>query len=812
MVGILTEKFSAGKNFAKALGGKQGNFNGEDYIIVSSVGHIYEFAQPEEQVAPELIDKYKYWNLENLPWNENDFAWKKELKPNVSNVLKGIREGLRGCDEIVIATDNDPTGEGELLAWEILDGLKLHPRKWTRMYFEDESVKEIQKAFKTRKPIQSMLSDVDYIKADYRSKFDYLSMQFTRIATKCGDGVSVLRQGRLKSAMVYMVGDQLKLVSEYKKIPFYQNRFKDENGVVYTNNDEPQYPKKEDVPNVYHSSAVVVDSKTQKTTPPPKMLDLAGLSAKLAKKGIKAKDVLQVYQSMYEAQIVSYPRTEDKYITPEQFNELLPKVDAIAGLLGINPGVLTHRQPRATHVKTGCAHGANRPGSNVPKSLDSLQKEYGPIAPIIYEILARNYLATLAEDYEYESQKGHLSDYPAFVGTSNLPKKAGWRAIFKVEESGGDEPEPDKGLGTVANPFVYEGFPPKPANPTMEWLMKQLEKHDVGTGATRASIYADVTNEKTKYPLLIENKGKLTMSEYGHMSYLLLPGTNIGNVKITEEMQQNMRDIASGTGDPSAFLAKMQKMVMEDLKTMQINGAKMRQTLNKTISQSGRLVLGTCPRCGKDVVEGKNGYGCVGYKEGCKFVIWKSSKNPVFQHVSLNPNMIKTWLSEWKTGDDGKMVSSKSVVMDKLYSPKKDTTFKANVFLTDDKDSEYGPSMQLSFDSPSSGGDSQSSICVGKCPLCGKDVVEFDMGYSCSNKENKCKFVIWKKSKISFLSKTNITATDAKNLLSGKAIKKNTLLKRTGDKFTGELILEIDPALNYGCNLKLKPFDISSAQ
>ena len=31
--------------------------------------------------------------------------------------------------------------------------------------------------------------------------------------------------------------------------------------------------------------------------------------------------------------------------------------------------------------------------------------------------------------------------------------------------------------------------------------------------------------------------------------------------------------------------------------------------------------VGTCPVCGKEVVKGRYGYGCMGYKEGCKFRI-----------------------------------------------------------------------------------------------------------------------------------------------------------------------------------------------
>lgn len=578
MIGILCEKPSAARNFATALGGARGTYNGEPYVITNALGHLYEFVHPEKQVAPALSTKYKSWDLANLPWDERDFKWVREKKPKTASILSTIKTVLSACDEVVIATDVDPTGEGDLLAWEILDELQIRPKKFSRMYFDDEEVSSIQKAFVSRKPVKDMWSDMNFVKAYFRCRWDFLSMQFTRIAKKCGDGKSVLRQGRLKSAMVREAGDGLASLNAYKKVPFYSNKFRDENGNIFSSKDEPIFPKKNDVPNSYTDSKVIIDSKVLKYTAPPKLLDLAGLSAVLSSRGVKAKDVLTAYQKMYEAKIVSYPRTEDKCVTPDQFNALLPLVDKIATVVGINPSALTHRTPRKTHVKTGGAHGANRPGLTVPSSLSELSK-FGACGPMIYEILAKNYLSILAEDYEYEFQKGHLEKYPSFAGTSSIPKKLGYKDIFSADDDDTRIDATGMGLGTTASPFIHEGFPPKPPVPTMSWLMKQLEKRDVGTGATRTSTYADVTNETSNYPLLVDKKGKLTMTKYGHMSYLLLKDTNIGDLAITEQLMADMRDIAAGKANPDACLHKMQQWVKEDIETMKRNGVSMRKEL-----------------------------------------------------------------------------------------------------------------------------------------------------------------------------------------------------------------------------------------
>ena len=501
MIGILAEKSSAAKSFANALGGFRGKYNGEPYVIVASAGHLYEFYDPHEMVPADKSDQYKFWNIRNLPWNEDDFKWKKRIKKDnksgytsPSKRMAEIKDALKDCNEIVIATDVDPSGEGDLLAWEILQNIPLKGKKVTRMYHNDESEKEVLRALKERKVIPDYKTDPLYMKADFRSKWDYLSMQWTRIATACGDGKSVLRNGRLKSVMVVFVGDALKEIAEYKKTPFYQNRFRDENGIIYESKKEPTFKTKEEVPANYHASDVVVDKKEKKSTPPPKLLDLMGIAAALSSKGIKSDEILKVYQDMYSDSVVSYPRTEDDVITPGQFDEMRPLISKIARIVDVDMSLLTHKDPRPTHVrlensrKKKVSHGANRPGTKVPDSLDALKK-YGRCAPDIYRLLAHNFLAMYAEDYIYEQQSGHVKDYPDFKGIARVPKSLGWKQVYDDEKVIDEEDDSSKGLGTKAEPFVYEGFNKKPPTPTMKWLQGKLEKHDVDTGATRTCAY-----------------------------------------------------------------------------------------------------------------------------------------------------------------------------------------------------------------------------------------------------------------------------------------------------------------------------------
>ena len=74
---IITEKPSAAQNFVKALGGKVGSFEGNNFNITNLRGHVMTLKEPEEMVAPDLQKAYKSWTLKYMPWNLADFKWQR---------------------------------------------------------------------------------------------------------------------------------------------------------------------------------------------------------------------------------------------------------------------------------------------------------------------------------------------------------------------------------------------------------------------------------------------------------------------------------------------------------------------------------------------------------------------------------------------------------------------------------------------------------------------------------------------------------------------------------------------------------------
>lgn len=573
---IIAEKPSAGKKIASALGGMAGNFDGHSYKILCSQGHIIEFKEPHEMVPVNQIEKFKSWSLENLPWDSSQMNWGRRLNKankNAGSIIKQFKTAAKEANAIVIATDNDPSGEGELIGWEIITAIGFE-RRVLRAFFEDESIKSLQKAFKSLVEIPDQTKDGHYLKADARSKWDFLSMQLTRASTSAvrnaGYNVKVIRQGRLKSVIVRHIFEQLEAIKHYKRLPYYEVKFKDQFGNTFSrkaNNDQigqirfsDKLQGTNDLQNYQPSSIKIIDQQ-KKSQCPGKLLDLASLAANLAPAGFSADEVLSTYQKMYEAEYVSYPRTEDKKVTLEQFNDLLPIIDQIAMLVNVEDALLTHRAPRKTHITKDAAHGANRPGLKVPSSLNSLD-QFGKSAQSIYVMLAKNYLAILAEDYEYQSVKASLATYPSFLATINIPIKRNYKAIFA---DGDDDTEtlPTTRIAKSAEPFLFEGANSKPTKPTMKWLIKFLEKNNVGQGSTRTSTLAEIT--KGENAMLVEKRGAYDLTEIGKLTALINKETWIGAVDVTKTLNTSMENVGQFKMSSKQLIGSADTVINHDL-------------------------------------------------------------------------------------------------------------------------------------------------------------------------------------------------------------------------------------------------------
>lgn len=595
---ILTEKKTEYDAFVKALGGETGTFNGYTFIQAHAQGHLLELDEPENMVKPELKEKYRVWDLNNLPWNLNDFNWHKVIKRDYKtgkpakyavNLLNNIKRASQQAQAIVIATDTDETtGEGELLAWEIINYIGWHGPVY-REYHDDESPEAVRRAMKDLHDVSIQQKDSWFIKGYTRQRWDFCSQPLTRAATllvqEAGYYIHSANEGRLKSVMLSFIFQRLNAIKNYVKQPYFEVRFTDQNNHVFARtidkNDEELAKKirhqtesqaKQEQQQYQSPTGITIDSQKDLYQEPHTFTDLTKIDAILSHKGYTSKMIQDTYQTLYQDyHYLSYPRSDDKAVTQAQFTELVKNRNQIASLVSVDLQLLTHLEPRKGLVEQSATHGANRPGNVVPTSLDDLRKPFKTktqqeCAVDIYTLVAKAALAIFGEDYQYRHITAHLTNYPEFQCSFNQPVKYNYKRIYHR----GKLPQTGKPLDRNATSFIYSGANPKPSWPTKEWLYKRLNsfKYSIGTPATQQSTLTSITDREGSSYLVTQTKEKLNLTQQGLMAAIMAQGTYIASPQVTIQLFQAMQAVGKFKMKPAQVLQTVNQVVNHDLPIM----------------------------------------------------------------------------------------------------------------------------------------------------------------------------------------------------------------------------------------------------
>lgn len=575
---IITEKPSAGRNFAAALGGSSGTFEGDQYVIINLRGHILAHEAPEKVAYPNhAMTVGGFGNIENLPWSHKYFDFdKKVVPPDVRDfanpVIRNIKDYINKGYIPVVASDIDALGEGDLLVHEVLNYVKYNGKIY-REYHVDETPKSIQEAL--RKKVDVTAGNDGYIAGTTRMVLDFLTQQIVRMAT-----VSVQDQGyrlprpvpvgRLQSTIMNLVGTQIDAINAYVPSSKFESRYNLDDILILRNKDVEQFASREqwhagDLP---EQATVREVKQVPGRTVPPKALTLTGLGKLLARQGLPAKQTMDLAQKMYDDAVLSYPRTEDNFITPEQFTEMAPVVDTILNLLDLNPAVFTHRTPRSTHVKTGGSHGALRPGVKIPTNIADLDVKYGPGASKVYKLVAERFVMMFLEDTEWVRYEYETTDTPIpFTGSVRIITKAG---VTDPDEDAKDVVTKLPNIANKARLYAHEVKSVKPSAPTEDWVLGQLEKHNVGTSSTQMTTVARLIGKNGNFPLLRGAKVRdaLSLSPIGTVGYKVANKISLGSPDSTRHFEAVIKEVVKGERTQDEVYEEFTRTLGEDIETI----------------------------------------------------------------------------------------------------------------------------------------------------------------------------------------------------------------------------------------------------
>jgi DNA topoisomerase-3 len=548
--------------------------------------------------------------------------------------------------------------------------------------------------------------------------------------------------------------------------------------------------------------------KKPERIPPPQLFDLTELQREMNRRfGLSADATLKAAQQLYEAKLISYPRTDSRHLGKdlkpkipgilEDLNDLKP--DEIAALnLGNLP--FTSRIVDDTKVSD---HHAIIPTGKKPGTLHpSGQKVYDAI---VVRLIAAFYPACVKE---VTTVLGSTAEVP-FRARGVRVLEPGWTALYPRKSDDSKEEEQDlpefiPGETGPHEPFVRRGetTPPKPYTEASllsametagrlvddEELRAALKDRGLGTPATRASIIETLLTRG----YIAREKKNLIASDLGRFLIAMVRSRELKSPELTGDWEARLREIERGRLEPGRFMAEIARFT-----SAIVDG------IAEAPIDSDRL--GECPRCGLPVIEGKRGFGCSGWKEGCSFVLWRE-----FEGLTLDLEQIRELLQRGvlarpvtlsevgeavlRLADSGDLlpipvprgrprpvtVTASAKGGSPRGSGRSRSTSKA------DQGGKAAGSAPGPGRRPRASGKEFAAVPVGPCPRCGSEVVEQPKSWGCSKWKEGCSFAIWKS-----MSGKRITARIAKMLLTkGRTSSLKGFKSKAGKPFEASLVLE----------------------
>ena len=673
---IIAEKPSVAKSIASALGAKSGAdgcFQGNGLIVSWCVGHL---VSPMD--AAGYDERFKKWRYDDLPILPEPFRY--VLAPGKEDAFENLRTLMNRPDVDTVVNACDAGREGELifrLVYEMAGCTKPIERLWISS-MEDMAIRE---GFSDLRPGAEY--DSLYQSALCRQKADWLvGINATRLFSVLYH--RTLNVGRVQTPTLAMLAERDGKIMLFKKEKYHHVRLQVDGAEAVSEKFTDPAQAKQVQAACQNGQAVCTSvTRERKKEQPPKLYDLTTLQREANRIfGYTAKQTLDYAQSLYEKKLLTYPRTDSRYLTSDMAEtaacviHLAAKVPPFDGCGSFFPLV-----ELMVSDKDVSDHHAIIPTMEIEKAeINAL-----PVGERnLLLLVCCKLLCASASPYEYETVTvtfdcgGHT-----FTAKGKRILAEGWREIERIFRSSLKEKPEDTDNGGVLPDFtegqtfekveatITEHFtsPPKPyTEDTLLSAMENAGKEDIpedaerkwlGTPATRAAII-----EKLVAAGFVERKGKNLIPTKAGINLVTVLPEALTSPMLTAEWEQRLCAVAKGESDPDEFMEGIRSMTRELVQTY------------SRISEDGQKlfapekeVIGNCPRCSKPVYEGKKNFACS--DRSCTFVLWKNDRFWTSRKKELTKKMAADLLKKGRTNVKG------------MWSEKKGATYDAMVILDD---------------------------------------------------------------------------------------------------------------------------------
>jgi DNA topoisomerase-3 len=282
---------------------------------------------------------------------------------------------------------------------------------------------------------------------------------------------------------------------------------------------------------------------------------------------------------------------------------------------------------------------------------------------LVYDLAVRRFLAIFYPDARYAVTKAITRvNGEEFLSTGRVELDPGWKRVYGPHQGDGDDEKNGDGEQSlppllqgervsVAKAEILEKITKPQPRYTEAALLAAMENAGrfaengnladtlketggIGTPATRAAVIETLI----KRSYIRREKKTLVPTPDGETLIGLVPDP-LKSVELTAEWEGRLLEIEKGNRDASEWVEGIKKFTVEV-----VNMA--REQEQARMSGAGeRETLGRCPLCGREVAEYPKSYGCTGYRDGCRFVIWKEISGK-----RISARQAKDLLNKGKTG------------------------------------------------------------------------------------------------------------------------------------------------------------------
>ena len=617
---IITEKPSVAMRYSAVLGVKDrqdGYLEGRGYLISWCFGHLWGLAD-----AVAYDPKYKKWSQNDLPILPT--TWQYQLLPGSQKQMALLRRLMDREDVTEIVNACDPGREGELIfrnVYNLAQCTKPMLRLWVSS-MEDEAIRE---GFAHLRP--GLAFNGVYEAALCRAQADWLvGINATRLFSTAYHRTLVI--GRVISPTLSMVVNREQEIAGHKPETFYRVCLTCE-GVVFQSEKMDQAQAEALAAQCAGQTAVVEELReTEQVRTAPALLDLTALQ-RLANKqlGYTAQQTLDYAQSLYEKKLLTYPRTDSRYLTEDM-------ADGVPELAQLCAAIAEEDPPEAILEKQVCCNGkvTDHTALLPTRSAGAADLSVLPAPELkLLQLVAHQVLLAVSPPWVRKETEVTLScGGTRFTAKGAFTTLPGWRKYQPSEDKALPQLTQGQEL-SVDHAEVKEGVTKPPAHYTEASLLaameqagrdeqpKETQRRGIGTAATRAGILERLVNQG----FVQRVKGKdgqaatLIPAQSGSALAAILPEP-LRSPQLTAQWEWLLQKIEDGLLEPEAFLSEVQEMVtglVSDFAPVEDA---------EYLFPSNRPVVGTCPRCGREVTESPKGFFCENPR--CRFALWRDNR------------------------------------------------------------------------------------------------------------------------------------------------------------------------------------------